>query len=208
MKNCNKIFYDKDCNIIVQDSSYESGYAYTYILQLNTIEGSKNQVFIKTSEDEEIKFNLGLDGFYTLITIKIPYDISSPYYYKNGSFYKNVHEVSLEEIINVNPEVSGLEVTYDYYFQTCRLRKCYIKVCQDIFDQQATISCNKKDLDKELIYKRDLLWSALNVIQYMAEMNQFEEAERLLERIMGCNGLCNNHPGKGDSHISDCGCNK
>jgi hypothetical protein len=47
-------------------------------------------------------------------------------------------------------------------------------------------------IDKELIYKRDLLWSALNVIKYMIEIDQYEEAERLLERIMGCNGLCNN----------------
>jgi hypothetical protein len=44
-----------------------------------------------------------------------------------------------------------------------------------------------------------LLWSAINTIIYLAETEQFEEAERLLERITNCNGLCENNQ-------SNCGC--
>ena len=204
MKNCNKIFFDKNCNTIVQED-YDSNYAYVYILQLNQTNDSKNQVIIKESEDQEVSFNIGLDGFYTLITLKVPYDVSKPYYYKDGNFYKNINEVSLEEIVNVNPEISQIETVYDYYFQTCRLRKCYIKICYDIYDSQASITCNTNNLDKELIYKRDLIWSALNVIKYLTEFDQFEEAERLLEKIMGCNGLCKNE--SSEYTTSTCGCN-
>jgi len=39
----------------------------------------------------------------------------------------------------------------------------------------------------------------------MIEVDQYEEAERLLERIMGCNGLCNNSCQDPQSR-SKCGC--
>lgn len=205
--NCNRIYSDKDCNIIIQGDSYESGYAFVYILQLNQTNHTKSQILIKTSEDEEVIFDGVSDGFYTLVTLKVPFDQSNQYYYKNGKFYKNIQEVDIQEIVNVNPEVSGVEVDYEYYFQTCQLRKCYIKLCQEIFDSVASINCNKGNVDSNLIYKRDLVWSALNVINYMAEADQYEEAERLLERIIGCNGLC---PSKGcgcqSQKYTNCGC--
>jgi len=52
------------------------------------------------------------------------------------------------------------------------------------------------------LYKRDLLLSAINVISYLAEMEKFEEAERLLERITSCNGLCDYN----DINLRGCGC--
>lgn len=205
-----KIF-PRDCSISIQEDNYDSSYAFVYILQLNKVRSSVNKVFIKTSEEEEVVFNNLLDGFYTLVTLKVPYDMSNMYYYSDGKFYKNIQEVELQEIIDTNPEVSGVEVSYQYYFNTCRLRKCYVSVCQEIFDKVASIECDKKNLDRNLIYKRDLIWSALNVIKYMAEAEQYEEAERLLERITGCNGLCDNSYGECGCHKpvqSNCGCHE
>ena len=202
--NCNKIIYDKDCNIIIQED-YNNEYAFVYVLQLNRTTEIISDIFIRTSEEQIPTFNLGLDGFYTLVTLKISKDDNSEYYYKNDKFYHLYKEVDLEVLLEMNPQVSNLDVTYEYYFQTCRLRKCYINVCYEIFDSVASINCNKSNLDKNLIYKRDLLWSALNVIKYMTEMDQFEEAERLLERIMGCNGLCYNKCNEGHKS-SGCGC--
>jgi len=49
-----------------------------------------------------------------------------------------------------------------------------------------------------------LLWSAINVITYLAETEQFEEAERLVERIMGCNGLCDSD----EENSCGCGCGR
>lgn len=205
-----KIF-PKSCGISIQEDNYDSSYAFVYILQLNKVRHSTTQVFIKTLEDEEVIFDNLLDGFYTLVTLKVPYSMSNMYYYKDGKFYKNIQEVELQEIVDTNPEVSGVEVSYQYYFHTCRLRKCYVNICQEILDKVASIECDKKNLDRNLIYKRDLIWSALNVIKYMAEAEQYEEAERLLERITGCNGLCDNSYGECGCHKpvqSNCGCHE
>jgi len=67
--------------------------------------------------------------------------------------------------------------------------------------------CNKPNSDSSLIYKRDLLWSAMNVIKYLVEMDQLEEAQRLLEEITACNGLCSSSQPEFTSNCG-CGCRK
>lgn len=198
---CDKIVADKNCNTIVQNEAFDPAFIYIYILQLNKYDGDTiSQTFVKTSPEEEIVFTIGQDGYYTLCRLIVPLDESQPYYYKGGKFYKNIQEVDLKELIQVNPEVSKIGVTYYYYFQLCRLRKCYIAEAQKILNNTATIRCN---VNKQDTYKRDLLWSAINTISYLAEMEQFEEAERLLERIIGCNGLC-----EADYKSCGCGCGR
>lgn len=200
--NCDKIIHDENCNIIVQEDNYDDNYAFVYILQLNQTTGITNQIFIKTSEEEPVIFDIGLDGFYTLVTLKVPKDSQAEYYYNNNNFYCNGTKIELQELIRLSSTTSEIKVTYDYYFQTCNLKKCFIDICYQIFDTPSI--CDNSKVDSSLIYKRDLIWSALNVIRYMSEMGQYEEAERLLERIMGCNGLCNNKCHS--SRNSKCGC--
>jgi hypothetical protein len=93
--NCNKIIHDNNCNTIVQEDNYDSNYAFVYVLQLNQTTGITSQVFIKTSEEEQIIFDLGLDGFYTLVTIKLPKTPGECYYFYGGKFYNSGVEVEL-----------------------------------------------------------------------------------------------------------------
>lgn len=199
---CDKIVSDKNCNTIVKNEGFNPDYVYVYILQLNkTNNKTISQTFFKTSPEQDIKFTIGQDGYYTLCKLKVPLDISMPYYYKDGKFmYKGLREATLYEMLNVNPETSQLKITYYYYFQLCKLRKCYVDAAKKIIDERASVNCDNNGVDKKDIYKRDLLLSAINVITYLAEMEQFEEAERLLERISGCNGLCDT------TSINTCGC--
>ena len=199
---CDKIISDINCNTIVQNERFNSDYIYIYILQLNKSDDKTiSQTFVKTNSDEEIKFTIGQDGYYTLCKLKVPLDKSMPYYYKDGKFYyRGIREVSLYELLSVNPEESQVQITYYYYFQLCKLRKCYVDIASRIINDRASIKCNSNGVNKEDIYKRDLLLSAINVITYLAEMEQFEEAERLLERVTGCNGLCDSY------EFKTCGC--
>lgn len=111
-----------------------------------------------------------------------------------------LQEVTLQELIDVNPKVSEIKFDYYYYFSTCNLRKCFIQICKDILNQKAS-ACDPHP-DASLTYKRDLLWTALNVIKYMTEMGQYDEALRLLEEITTCNGLCP------PSKTCKCGCGR
>ena len=120
-------------------------------------------------------------------------------YYSNGS---TVREVSIQEIIDVNPAAYNFVKTIDNFFSVCYLRKCYISLCQKIFKGRGFNRCFTEKVDSQLIHKRDLVWSALNVIQYMIDSNQLAEAQRLLERINGCNGLCS----KEETGDQGCGC--
>ena len=66
-----------------------------------------------------------------------------------------------------------------------------MSLCKKIFEG-INIKClnNNSDLF-EAIYNRDFLWMTINVIKYHTEFGDLLEAQRLLETINSCNGLCN-----------------
>lgn len=208
--NCKSVItYDMNCNTLVHDVNFDENYAYVYILQLNKSNEVITRVATKENIDDKISFDIGQDGFYTLITIKVPKDPGGEYYYRDGNIYHGNEVADLALLLELNPEVSGLLVTPEYYFQTCHLRKCYINICKQILDQVHSTDCNKPPFDSNLIYKRDLLLSAINIIEFMAERDQYREAEILLERLMNCNGLCNiqcNSRHSDSSKPCNCGC--
>lgn len=128
-------------------------------------------------------------------------------FYEDGKFYykkpkkdlQEAEETTVQYLVQLNHTFTNIDVTYYYYFQICKLRACYNALAQKVLDERSGIKCGTK-VNSEDIYLRDLVWSALNTILYMAEQEQFEEAARLLNSIVGCNGLC-----KGEDY-SNCGC--
>lgn len=207
-ESCNRIITNKNCDIVIEDFTFNCNYIQVFILKLNNSKDDDNptQTIIKTNRHQPVIFNSNGDGFYTICKLTVPIDEGKPYYYKDEKFYHNIQEVSLQEILDVNPNVSEVKVEYMYYFSTCNLKKCFINICQDIFKQQTSM-CNKPNSDSSLTYKRDLLWSAMNVIKYLVEMDQLEEAQRLLEEITACNGLCSSPQPEFTSNCG-CGCRK
>lgn len=124
-------------------------------------------------------------------------------YYKD-SVDSEVREVKIQELIEVNSIYFNLIIFIKNFFSICYLRKCYISLCQKIFNASSFDKCfSKNKVDDSLKYKRDLVWAALNVIQYMIDSNQLAEAQNLLERIDGCNGLCTSE----ETGENKCGCN-
>lgn len=119
---------------------------------------------------------------------------------ENGKIYNQSEEVDIQLILEVND--STLIRHIHNFFSVFHLRKCYVSLCQKIFNNSGFDRCFKNKVDSQLIYKRDLVWAALNVIQYMIDFNQLAEAQRLLERINGCNGLCSGE----DAGDKGCGC--
>ena len=197
------IITDNNFNIIIQDESFDDEHVFVYIIQLNKSNGKVSQTYLRDKESQEIKFTLNDDGYYTICKAVIPKDYKKPYYYLDGKFYKGIEEVSLEELIYTNPKTSEIVISYYYYFQVNKLRRCFVNAAQKIIDERTSIKCDNVGVNNQDIYKRDLIWTSLNVIKYLVDLDQYEEAERLLERITGCNGLCDTQD---ISNNYSCGC--
>lgn len=199
-KNCNSISQDKNCNIIINDNDYDDNYVQIFIMRYNEYNNENLcQTLIKDQSDKIIFFKYSGDGFYTICRLTIPRDENMPYYYKDGEFYHNQETITLLDLVEVNPIITRKK--YIYYFSTCNLKKCFIDICKNIFEQKTSF-CNKSNVDNSMLYKKDLLLSALNVIDYLVELDQMEEASRLLKRITECNGLCS------EQTNINCGCKK
>ena len=139
-------------------------------------------------------------GLYDLVYFSDGIDI---YKYLDG----NVSQVTIIEVLEVNPINTTISKTNRDYVSICFLRKCYINLCQQIFEDRGFSRCqNKNKVDSELIYKRDLVWMAINVIKYLTECEQLAEVERIIETIQGCNGLCVSS--NLTSKTNGCGCSK
>lgn len=140
----------------------------------------------------------------TLYNIVYFVDNEHIYKYLNG----NISEINIEEILEINPTETTISKINQDYISICFLQKCYINLCQQIFENRGFSQCwNKNNVDSELTYKRDLVWMAINVIKYLTEFNQLSEVERIIELINGCNGVCESNSTY-QSKGSGCGCSK
>lgn len=197
-------------NILKTSSSMEVPLDINIIMEDGTLIPIEigEEVVLEECSNKNIKYifpNKYLDyniGYKNTPEEEIPLQI---YFYHEGKIYhingQELEEIQLEDLLDVNPETSNIYSEIKHFFSVCNLRKCFIKACQEIFNSTAFDRCFKSKVDEELRYRRDLIWAALNVIQYMVDCNQLEEAQRLLEQIMSCNGLCS-------KFNEDCGCNK
>lgn len=177
---------------------------------------------------DPVNIPVKFDGWFTVIHLVLPtkdwFDKESSkqegsaiglynivYYSDGASIYKYVNgqssETTIDEIIEVNPVDTTVSRTGEDYVSICFLRKCYINLCRQIFNSRGFSPCwNKNDIDSDLIFRRDLVWMAINVIKYLTECEQLAEVERIIETIKGCNGLCVSSDVT--SKTSGCGCCK
>ena len=177
---------------------------------------------------DPVNIPVKFDGWFTVIHLVLPtkdwFDRESSkqegsaiglyniVYYSDGtSIYKYIDgqssETTIDEIIEVNSVDTTVSRTGEDYVSICFLRKCYINLCQQIFNSRGFSPCwNKNDIDSDLIFRRDLVWAAINVIKYLTECKQLAEVERIIETIKGCNGLCVSSDVT--SKTSGCGCCK
>ena len=200
------------------------------VLQLNKTSEIvyTNPNYTDHSTVKEATLQVDSDGWFSLVHLVLPsvewfnkekaktegsalglYDIV--YFIDGDIVYKyinqSIQQVDISEILEINPVNTTISKTSEDFVSICFLRKCYINLCKQILDNRGFSSCwNKNKIDSELIYKRDLVWMAINVIKYLTECEQLAEVERIVEIINGCNGLCTSS--NSSNKASGCGCSK
>lgn len=201
------------------------------VLQYNKIHNPyySNPTYTKHSgENHYTKIPVNSDGWFNVVHLVLPSEewfkkeagktegsalnLYSIVYYSDGSkVYKYVNgssqETNLSEVLEINPVNTTISKISKNFVSICFLRKCYINLCQQIFNDRGFSQCqSKNNVDSELVYKRDLVWMAINVIKYLTECEQLYEVERIIESIQGCNGLC--PQSNISSKVGGCGCSK
>lgn len=178
--------------------------------------------------DKEVQIPVTSDGWFKVVHLILPtvewfnnelnrttssnLDFYNIVYYSDGNkVYKYVNgkqsETTVNEILEINPKGTNILKDSKDFISICFLKKCYINLCQRIFNERGFSKCyNKGNIDNELVYKRDLVQMTINVIKYLTECNQLYEVERMIETIQGCNGLCSSLDIS--SNTNNCGCSK
>ena len=196
------------------------------VLRYNKIDKAiyKYKIYNPHTGEYSTSLPIKSDGYFTIIHLIFPTlqyikdnnitfeRNNGPVIYTDGQSYYNyisesqIEEISIEDVIEKADEDNSTVLKAEKDFVSiCLLRKCYINLCQQIFNNRGFSHClDRSTVDNDLIYRRDLLWMAINVIEYLTECNQLNEVERIIEMLDGCNGLC--LPSDITSKTNGCGC--
>ena len=202
------------------------------IIQKNTIDKEEIVQTIITNHNgylDEAYYQIQQDGFYTIyhiilptidwLKVEIKKDNSFVRSIKNYSIYvcdcdriyeyvnDTLKEISSEILSQVNSVNTTISILKQDSFFICNLFACYISLCNQLFKTLYKCdTCKETDNSKTLIrYKRDFIWSTINVLKYYIQSENFLEAQRVLENVEYCGGICNDRESN-NGQKSGCGC--
>ena len=130
--------------------------------------------------------------------------------YKNGKLYKKIKgtttwvESSVKEVSEAN--IPGFIKDEVYTFTLSNLKDCFAKICEELLCDLCD-GCYK-DKNTQAILNRDLVWMAINCIEYALEEGNFFLAQKLLERISTCSGPCSSKQNGCKHKHGGCNCGK
>ena len=132
---------------------------------------------------------------------------------EDDSFYKyhagQSIQVDIKEILEVNPANTTIIKASLHTFEICHLEECFFKLCMYLLDNMpCTDPCfvDKMKGFKGEILNRDIVWMVINAIKYCIEQQQFFRAQKILERIETCWGICRDLDNINSTQYKGCGC--
>lgn len=189
-------------------------FKYSDTISIDVLQHNQTLKTIYTKHDtlKSIDIPIEFDGWFSLVHLVIPniewfnkelektegsaLGLYNIVYFSDGiDIYKYINgktsQVTIDEILEINSIDTTISRISRDFVSLCFLIKCYINLCQQIFNDRGISKCwNKNKINSELIYKRDLVWMAINVVKYLTQRGQLAEADRVIKTIQGCNGLC------------------
>lgn len=205
-------------------------FKYSDTISIDVLQHNQTLKTIYTKHDtlKSIDIPIGFDGQFSLVHLVIPniewfnkelektegsaLGLYNIVYFSDGiDIYKYINgetsQVTIDDILEINTVNTTISRISRDFVSICFLRKCYINLCQQIFNDRGISKCwNKNKVNSELIYKRDLVWMAINVVKYLTQCEQLAEADRVIKTIQGCNGLCVST--NLTNSTNGCGCSK
>ena len=205
-------------------------FKYSDTISIDVLQHNQTLKTIYTKHDtlKSVDIPIEFDGWFSLVHLVIPniewfnkelektegsaLGLYNIVYFSDGiDIYKYINgktsQVTIDDILEINTVDTTISRISRDFVSICFLRKCYINLCQQIFNDRGISKCwNKNKVNSELIYKRDLVWMAINVVKYLTQCEQLAEADRVIKTIQGCNGLCIST--NLTNSTNGCGCSK
>lgn len=105
------------------------------------------------------------------------------------------------ELIHKNESSQSFYSPVKYVFSVCKLQKCLVSLQKKLL----FLNCGLEQCgeNKILINRRDFLLSALYVFDYLTDIQDFTEAQRLLDNLSTCNSICEDEL---DNIYNNCNC--
>lgn len=137
----------------------------------------------------------------------IPYTVFG---YQDGKLWKKLPnnndwiEIKINDIAFAN--IPGFIKEEVYTFTLTNLKDCFAKLCEELLCDLCDGCYNNKNTQN--ILNRDLVWMAINTINYALEEGNFFLAQKILERINTCSGPCSSKTNKCKQKQGGCNCGK
>lgn len=134
--------------------------------------------------------------------LKEGFDEDSEFSLEDVLSMSNVEENCLEwyELVHENFASQTFYLPAKKIFSVCKLNRCLAKLQKSLLGTNNPCKSLGCDFDK---YKaqRDMLFGAIYVFDYLKDIGNFKEAQRILDNLQSCNFICNE-----DLDVNDCGC--
>ena len=103
----------------------------------------------------------------------------------------------------------GTQTTYcpkEFLFVFCNLQKCLVALQRKLlFSNICSCSFERCGTDESIRNRRDFLLSALYILDYLKNIKNYTEAQKLIESLSTCNSICGDAL-DGYNPNKDCGC--
>lgn len=190
--------YQMENNDNVIKGRYKKSDTHSFnLLIYNSTKGSDIYTFTKSNN---IQFSK--DGWFTYCRILVPTKewvekgvsgIYSKVICSDGvKLFKyetsNYIEIDPSELLEMELEDSSVSFYKIDYVNVCHLKNCYIELCKKVYN--SVDKCFNYNVDKNVITRRDLVYMTISVVSYLTECGLLAEAQRTIENISTCNGLC------------------
>lgn len=190
---------------------------------------SHNVVLHDTDCMDEDQITLPLDGLFQVSHMIIPtadwiryvedrepkafdmYEMVYFYDITSKAFYKYINhkaeKVDINEVLEIDSCTSTIIREDKSTFTICHLMECFYNLCKNLLGAIPGQCSKNLDSIKAQIANRDIIWMAINVIKYLIELGQYFEAQRILESVTQCGGICRDITVKSNKG-GGCGCNQ
>lgn len=179
-------------NVMIPVDSKENEGDYTYSIHEHQTGDDIDQTIMEFPKD----------GLYRIVHAIVPKTNKGGYYYKDGKFYNDNDDlISVEVLIQTNPEFSKIAQDSQYTFSSCQLQECFYKYANTFLEDY----CSSGKCYTKSPVEFDIIYIGIHVLKYLLDLNRLWEAQYILEKLTGCTGVCKQN-NKTNIKGNGCGC--